>query len=593
MSETLQRNAELLPASLDDEKRTARLVWSTGAKVRRRDPLTGKPFYEALSLEPEHVDLSRLSGASLLNNHQQRDLRDVVGVVLNGGVDGKEGWAEVRFSDRGDVQPIWNDVKAGILRHVSVGYQVNRWTETRNGEGLVRTATSWVPYEISLVPCPADAGAGFRSKGEDMEATDTIEPQVKQAPAPDNAEQIRNIAKLAGLPASWADEAIGKGLTLDSARHEAFDALAKRSAGSFAPVAEVGRSYDDPQTRAAWLGEMLYANLTGSEPSEPAKQFSHVRSIHDVAAEALRLSGTRTTAWSAADLIARAMTTSDFPAALGNTVSRFVRAGYDAAPTALLTLASPRTVRDFKEAEFISVSGPGRLHVKREGGEIRYSHLDEHAEKATVRTYAVGLSLTREAMIDDDRGALTNIPQRLGWAAREEESLVAVELLTSNSGTGPVLADGELLFHSSHANVAGSGGAISESTLGAARLAMRKQTDSFGRRIGVQPSVLVVPPDLETVAQKQLSAIQASTTAEINPFSTLQLLVEPRLTNASRWYLIARNVEGLIHVTLEGRAGPVVDSETDFSTKNINFSILSDFTFGWVDHRGWYSNAGG
>jgi hypothetical protein len=592
VSEILHRSAELAPASLNEQERTARVVWSTGAAVRRRDPATGRPFMERLSLDPAHVSLERLKGASVLNNHQQRDLRDVVGVVVNGGVDGREGWATVKFSDREDVQPVWQDVKAGIYRHVSVGYAVKRWQETREEGELVRTAVAWAPYELSIVPCPADVGAFIR-KDEVMETTDIVEPEVKQADTESNNVQIRNIAKLAGLSASWADAAIERGITLDSARHEAFDALAKRSAGSFAPVCELGRSYDDPQTRAAWLGEMLYANLTGSEPSEPARQFSSVRGIHDVAQEALRLSGTRTTAWSAADLIARAMTTSDFASALGNTVSRFVRAGYDAAPTALLTLATPRTVRDFRESEFISVTGPGRLHVKREGGEIRYSHLDEHAEKASVRCYAVGLSLTRESMINDDRGALTNIPQRLGWAAREEESLVAVELLTSNSGTGPTLADGTVLFHSDHANVAGSGAAISETTLSAARLAMRKQTDSFGRRIGVQPSVLVVPPDLETVAQKQLSAIQASTTAEINPFSTLQLLVEPRLTNASRWYLIARNVEGLIHVMLEGRAGPVVDTETDFSTKNINFSILSDFTFGWVDHRGWFTNAGG
>ena len=59
-----------MPESVDAERRTVELVWSTGAAVRRRDPSTGKRYDEVLSLEETHVDLSRLNGgAPLLNTH--------------------------------------------------------------------------------------------------------------------------------------------------------------------------------------------------------------------------------------------------------------------------------------------------------------------------------------------------------------------------------------------------------------------------------------------------------------------------------------------------------------------------------------------
>ena len=47
-----------MPESIDAERRTVELVWSTGAAVRRRDPWTGKRYDEVLSLEETHVDLS-------------------------------------------------------------------------------------------------------------------------------------------------------------------------------------------------------------------------------------------------------------------------------------------------------------------------------------------------------------------------------------------------------------------------------------------------------------------------------------------------------------------------------------------------------
>ena len=163
-------DVRLMPDTVVAEARTIEVVWSTGAPVRRRDLWSGKAYEEVLSLDPAHVDLSRLNGgAPLLNTHGAFDLEDVIGVVERAWI-GREGGvhvgrATVRFSDRADVEPIWQDVKGGIIRNVSVGYAVRTY-EIREEEGAIPvwTAIDWQPLELSAVPVGADGAAGFRSQ---------------------------------------------------------------------------------------------------------------------------------------------------------------------------------------------------------------------------------------------------------------------------------------------------------------------------------------------------------------------------------------------------------------------------------------------
>jgi hypothetical protein len=161
------RDVRLMPETAQPEARTVEVVWSTGAAVRRRDPWTGKRYDEVLSLDPAHVDLSRLgNGAPLLNAHGAFDLEDVIGVVerawITNSGDAFEGRAVVRFSEREDVEPIRRDVRTGIIRNVSVGYAVRAY-EVIDEDGTVPVwrAVDWQPLELSAVPVGADGGAGF------------------------------------------------------------------------------------------------------------------------------------------------------------------------------------------------------------------------------------------------------------------------------------------------------------------------------------------------------------------------------------------------------------------------------------------------
>src|SRR5512134_1053544 len=177
----LQTRADvrLQPETLDAEARTIEMVWSTGAPVRRRDLFTGRRYDEVLSLDPRHVDLSRLNaGAPLLNAHGAASLQNVLGVVERAWVANSngafEGRAVVRFSERGDVEPLWQDIRAGIIRSVSVGYAVRAYevvvpaegADGRQHDGQVPLwrAIDWQPLELSAVPIAADQAAGFRNR---------------------------------------------------------------------------------------------------------------------------------------------------------------------------------------------------------------------------------------------------------------------------------------------------------------------------------------------------------------------------------------------------------------------------------------------
>jgi hypothetical protein len=153
--------------SVNDEARTVDLVWSTGAALERMDWWTGKRYIEKLSLKPEHIRLGRLNaGAPLLDAHSAYSITDQIGVVVSDSVKltAKEARATVRFSKRDAVEPVFQDVRDGIIRNVSVGYRVYKFEEDAStGNKLpIRTAVDWEPFEISMVPMPADAGAQVR-----------------------------------------------------------------------------------------------------------------------------------------------------------------------------------------------------------------------------------------------------------------------------------------------------------------------------------------------------------------------------------------------------------------------------------------------
>lgn len=154
----------------------------------------------------------------------------------------------------------------------------------------------------------------------------------------------------------------------------------------------------------------------------------------------------------------------------------------------------------------------------------------------------------------------------------------------------PLMSDSVAVFDAvGHGNQKAAGAALADD-LAAARRAMRHQTGLSGDLIGVAPRFVLVPAELETAMEKALTEIQATTTDDANPFSKLTLVVEPRLTQATRWYVVADPalVDGLEYAYLAGAPGPQVETKVGFEVDGVQIKVRLDFGCGWLDHRGWF-----
>lgn len=162
----LGRDVAVRAETANEDARTVDVVWTTGARVRRRR-LWEDDIDEELVVDPSAVRLDRLNnGAPFLDTHNAHELGAIIGVVVEGSarIENGQGIATIRFSEREDVEPIWRDVAAGIIRNVSVGYRVHRFEiEKRDGAPELWRAVDWEPLEISAVPIGADPGAHIRA----------------------------------------------------------------------------------------------------------------------------------------------------------------------------------------------------------------------------------------------------------------------------------------------------------------------------------------------------------------------------------------------------------------------------------------------
>lgn len=161
------------------ENRTVEIVFATEAPVRRYNwrynDYEGEFFDEVLSVDPAHVRLERLNaGGPLLNEHMRgKGVFGVYGTVektwIKDGPNGPELRAKVRFSKAKKAERYFQEVKDGIIRCVSVGYNVITFTrEEAVGTNTVPVyrATEWEPTEVSFVSVPADINSGIRSENK-------------------------------------------------------------------------------------------------------------------------------------------------------------------------------------------------------------------------------------------------------------------------------------------------------------------------------------------------------------------------------------------------------------------------------------------
>ena len=326
------------------------------------------------------------------------------------------------------------------------------------------------------------------------------------------------------------------------------------------------------------MAEAIAYRMGGPEPEMPEAERYAEMSFH---AQVESLLTMRRVPWSGRTaLVERGIGTGDVPALLEGAGNRVLRKAFASYAAGLQTVASRVPSRDFRDVKLIQVDGDIALKEIPEGAPFTYGTLQASAETYPISTFGRAFGLSHTLLLDDDLGAFANLAEQLGQAAAEFVSGKLATLLEANGN----LSDGTALFAAGHANL-GSAGALAEGTLGELMKLMRAQTGLGGERISVVPHALVVPGALELTARKLITLLG-------NP---LAVVVEPRLTSATAYYLAAAPESGTgLSLTFPmGSEAPVIELGRRPGYRGLQGKVRLDFGCGIADHRGLAKNAGG
>ena len=126
MTDLILRQADARPQSFNDAERTVEATICTDTPVPRMDERG--PYFEILDMDG--VDLNAMRGVSVLDSHRTQDgVSNVLGDIAEAWREGNAIVAKIRLSARAD-QALIEDVKSGVLKHFSVGYSVEQWSES-------------------------------------------------------------------------------------------------------------------------------------------------------------------------------------------------------------------------------------------------------------------------------------------------------------------------------------------------------------------------------------------------------------------------------------------------------------------------------
>jgi hypothetical protein len=636
-TDLLQTRAMFAPDTVNVDERTVDVVWTTGAQVKRSDWARGD-YIEELSLSPDAVRLDRLNrGAPLLDSHENFSLRSVLGVVERAWLNGNEGRATVRFSKRAEVEPIFQDVRDGILRNISVGYRKHKTERDESGTTPVERAVDWEPYELSLVPIPADAAAQVRSEespnmnpetaltqdspmdetrmqeapaeARGAEAAVTTETQVDTraaAPAVDveavragerrRVTDIMDACRKAGFTGDFAEKLIADGTPIDGARAAIIDAMYQRQQSQPQTQARIDVTADHGEKRAEAMLHALEARSGFRKWDEGGAREYLGTTLLDMARECVERSGVSTKGMTKDELAGRAMhSTTDFPLLLTSIQRVTLKAAYAEERQTWQPLARQDNLPDFRDMSVMEVGGQILPEELREGGEYKAGTISETKGSWKLSEYGKKLVVGRRLIINDNLGYITRAIQVLGRGVAVFEANQMWGLITTGSLGATCMMDSKALFHADHANT--GTGVIGEASISDARQKMRNQKSFDGTPLYVTPQYILIPTTLETAFDKFNTTIVPNQISNVNIFSGyLQKIVEPRLDakSTTQFYVVGDypGVDKLVYGYLDGEGGPSIESVSGRDPDGVTVYLRHSFGCTVPQHQWIYRSTG-
>lgn len=294
-------------------------------------------------------------------------------------------------------------------------------------------------------------------------------------------------------------------------------------------------------------------------------------------------------------MVGRALTSSDFPYILSSAANKFLFDGYETAPETWQQWCGVGSVSDFKTQSLVRPSEFDDLEEVPEHGDYRYGGRSEGREQYAIATYGKLFAITRQAIINDDLNALSDVPRGHGESAARKVGDVAYAVLTANSAMG----DGVALFHANHGNL-GTGGAVSVTTIGEGEKLMALQKDIGGkRRLNIKPQFFIAPVTIKAAAEIFFNTMLiggASNQPNLQNIyaGAFTRIYEPRLDDASTtaWYLAGPRGKTVTVFFLNGNQAPYMETKEGWSVDGVEYKVRIDAGAKAVDWKALLKNAG-
>ncbi len=637
---------------VEEGSRTVELSFSSESPVTRWNTT------EYLSHSPGAADFKRFEemGVLLWNHRSDQPIGAIEKVWIDEAT--RKGKALVRFDDDEESDKVYRKVLSGSLKGVSVGYRVNNWEEVRSGSvssdgrfnGPCFVATRWEGLEISIVSVPADSSVGIGRSADAEGGDDEVKRNVPlpgdgtrsgAGTGPEGQSQTENRNQPQGQPEGPAnpdtggvdsisraireereraseiqqmarsfsldlEEFVRSGASVEAVRAE----VIKRLQADRQPLNVPGTVTKDEKEKFRSAAVDALCLRGGVDVKEPAPGAADLRGfrLERLAEECLVRNG-ESPGFHPMEMIGRALTTSDLPVLLGDVARVSLMDGWGFQEESYLKwMDDSGVVSDFKEHRGARAGEVDDLLPITEDGEYKAGSMGEESEAWKIGTFGRVFSISRQAIINDALGVLTDTPKKMGEAARRKVADVGYQAFLDN----PKMGDKKDLFCAAHNNLQ-TAAAFSftdfEATLAALStmvMAMKRQTDLSGkRRLTVVPKFLVVPVSLELAARRFLKQTETPLSVDTsankatgggsNPYAgAFELVSDPRLDDVSEtaFYLAAEKGKTVKLFFLNGIKEPYLEQQQVWNVDGTSYKVRIDVGAKAMDWRGFQKNPG-
>jgi hypothetical protein len=253
--------------------------------------------------------------------------------------------------------------------------------------------------------------------------------------------------------------------------------------------------------------------------------------------------------------------------------------------------------------EEVMLSGFGTAPVKSEGGSISFDDAQEtFTARYTHETIALAFSITEEAVEDNlyDRLA-TRYTRALARSMSQTKQIKAASVLNNAFSTAAPVGDGAALCSAAHPSLTGNqsnklavASDLNETSLEQMLINIAGLTDERGLKIAVRGMKLIIPKELQFIAERVINSNLRPGTADndINAMKSMGMLpdgavVNHFLTDTDNFFIKTDAPNGF---KMFQRTPLKTAMEGDFDTGNMRFKARERYSFGVSDWRAVYGS---